>query len=273
MLGYIHRLNSRRSVQELFRRNSQLFPTPPTILTPQPSNAMLNREQESRGRDFVNDNTGELLSSTTFVDCYSPRSGGRKTKEKLQLGEVSPSVIPEALMSSASPHVPGLYRGPASGSGQSSHPALTSISSPDGTCIETPPKLPWSTSPASNMWTSISGHSVHSSRFSMHYNPDSDNITGISTIVPSFMPVPDPKRMTGRSAGSGSTRSSPRSGRVSSKSAKSKKSMKSTRSVPQIGSLNFPSEIRLTLESRASSSASLLTNGSNPASSRGSEFF
>lgn len=142
MLEYIHRLNSRRSVQELFRRNSQLFPTPPTILTPQPSNAMLNREQESRGRDFVNDHTGELLSSTTFVDCYSPRSGGRKTKEKLQLGEVSPSVIPEALMSSASPRVPGLYRGPASGSGQSSHPALTSISSPDDTCIETPPKLP-----------------------------------------------------------------------------------------------------------------------------------
>lgn len=227
---------------------------------------MLNGEQESRGRDLVNDHTGELLPSRS-------RSDGRKTKEKSQLGEVSPSVSPEALKNSVSPRVPGLYCAPVSRSGQSSRPALTSISSPDDMWVETPPKLPWSTSPASNMRTPVSGHSVHSSRFSMHYISDSDNITGISSIVPSFMPVPDPKRMTGRSAGSGSTRSSPRSGRVSSKSAKSKKSTKSNRSVPQIGSLNFPSEIRLTLESRASSSASLFTTGSNPARFGGDESF
>lgn len=263
MLEYIHRLNSRRSVQELFRRNSQLFPTPPTILTPRPSIAMLNGEQETRGRDLVNDHMGELPPSRS-------RSDGSKTKEKSQLGA---SVSPEALKNSVPPRVPGLYRTPVSRTGQSSRPALTSISSPDDTCIEAPPKLPWSTSPASNMWTPVSGHSIHSSRFSMHYISDSDNITGISSIVPGFMPVPDPRRMTDRSAGSGSTRSSPRSGRVSSKSAKSKKSTKSNRSVPQIGSLNFPSEIRLTLESRASSSASLFTTGSNPARFGGDESF
>ena len=61
-------LNSRRTVQDLFRRNSQLFPTPPTILTPRPSNALLNEGQDTEGRRGIRiDHTGELLSSTTFI--------------------------------------------------------------------------------------------------------------------------------------------------------------------------------------------------------------
>ena len=262
-------LNSRRTVQDLFRRNSQLFPTPPTILTPRPSNALLNEGQDTEGRRGIRiDHTGELLSSTTFIHRLGDEHecGERVAREKAD--DLNRIGNPPRCDSPSTPtHLPRPFCVPTVRSESPEQHALSFTPSPTDYTLDAP-KFPWSTSPVSHVRSPISGHSVHTSYPSLQQHSAAD--------IPSVHMYSSSTKKTGSQAGESiPSRASPKVGRIShsSRSTRSKKSSKSSRSIPQIGSLKFPSEIRLTLESRASSSASLLTTGSSSARSGGPEFF